>query len=182
MGYSATNRTTIDAIEGFRGFVSAKAVANYVLDWSESHGIFRTNLDIQKLVYFCHVFHIVKTGGALVRESFEAWPYGPVVPSLYNALKGYERERVTTHLTSLSATSGAQEPVPQNWSKDTEKILRDAMSVYGSLSTHNLIKLSHEKGGPWDCRFHPNQKDTLGPRIFNSEIRSFYTSGTPPSH
>lgn len=172
----------METIEHFRGTVPAKAVANYVLDWSSKHGRGRSNLEIQKLVYFCHVCYLVKTGTPLIRESFEAWQYGPVVPNLYKALKEFGEKPVNSKLTSLSAASGKQEVVKKDWTAAEQEILDEAMQAYGQLTPSQLIKVSHERNGPWDKRFEPGLRETLGSRILNSDIAACYSKKSSSPH
>lgn len=172
----------MEAIEHFRGTVPAKAVANYVLDWSSKHSRGRSNLEIQKLVYFCHVCYLIQTGNPLIREFFEAWRYGPVIPALYRALKEYGDRPVNSKLTSLSVASGKQEIVKRAWTAAEQDILDAAMRAYGRLTPSQLVKVSHEPNGPWDKRFEPDLRDTLGSRILNSDIVTCYSKKSPNFH
>lgn len=171
-----------DAIENFRGIFPAKGIANYVLDWSQDNGIKRTNLDVQKLVYFCHVLYLVETRQALVRESFEAWKYGPVIPALYRALKNNEDRCITSRLTSLSAKTGLQEEVSLEFLPHDEDILNRSMRIYGALSTFDLVDISHEMGGPWFSRYQSDEQSQSGLRILNKKILEFYSLRKCLSH
>ena len=44
-------------------------------------------MKVQKLVYFAHGWHLGITKKPLINEQVEAWPYGAVIPSLYDYLK-----------------------------------------------------------------------------------------------
>ncbi|MDE0644694.1 MAG: DUF4065 domain-containing protein [Gammaproteobacteria bacterium] len=47
-----------------------------------------THLEIQKLLYLAHMFHLVKENEKpLVHGYFEAWEWGPVHPELYYELR-----------------------------------------------------------------------------------------------
>jgi uncharacterized phage-associated protein len=42
-----------------------------------------TTVKLQKLIYYCQAWHLVRTDSALFDDRIEAWPQGPVVPSIY---------------------------------------------------------------------------------------------------
>lgn len=166
---------TEKSIEDFRGEVPAKALANLILDWSAKQGLSRTNLDLQKLVYFCHVSHLVQYGEPLIRESFEAWQYGPVIPSLYKSLKKFGSNVVDGRLTSLSTLTCRQEVVKYDWTEEKKCSIERTLEIYGHLSTSHLVQISHENGSPWDTRYELKSEENTGSRIFNSEILNFYS-------
>ena len=56
-----------------------RAVANFVLDFCDQHQRGITNLSLQKIVYFCHVWSLIEFDRPLVKQRFEAWQYGPVL-------------------------------------------------------------------------------------------------------
>jgi uncharacterized phage-associated protein len=64
----------------------AARTLGYYSDWKLS------NLQMQKILYLAHMVYMDKNSGEpLVDEDFQAWDYGPVLPSLYYihpAIKG----------------------------------------------------------------------------------------------
>jgi len=59
-------------------------VAAYILG---KHGPM-THMKLQRLVYYSQAWHLAWDGVPLFPERIEAWANGPVVPVLYEALKG----------------------------------------------------------------------------------------------
>lgn len=53
--------------------LDGRAIANFVLDYCEKHARPVTNLSLQKIIYFCHVWSLVKLQKPLVKQQFEAW-------------------------------------------------------------------------------------------------------------
>ena len=47
------------------------------------------NLDMQKILYIAHRYHLFKYDEPLVDGLFEAWNYGPVHPELYHYAKAF---------------------------------------------------------------------------------------------
>lgn len=59
-------------------------VAAHIL---REHGAM-THMKLQRLCYFAQAWHLVWTAQPLFPERIEAWANGPVVPVLYQALRG----------------------------------------------------------------------------------------------
>ena len=80
---------------------SAKHVANYFLSNHRDTGI--TPLKLQKIVYIAHGWYMANYEDPLVDDEFaEAWPYGPVFPSLYHEFKHVNRRPITAMATEFS--------------------------------------------------------------------------------
>jgi uncharacterized phage-associated protein len=75
--------------ESARGNYSVEALANTILDTSEEMGTPLGPMKIQKLMYLMHGYYLALTGAPLVDEFFEAWQYGPVVPTIYHQFKEF---------------------------------------------------------------------------------------------
>ncbi len=73
----------------------AAAVANELLDLAGRSNRKLTQIDIQKLVYFAHGWHLALTDQDLIPDQIEAWTYGPVVRRLYDALKKFGNSPIT---------------------------------------------------------------------------------------
>ena len=162
-------------IDGERGHVPAKAVGNFILDWFEERHLCITQLSLQKIIYVCHVWHLVKNDKPLVRESFQAWRLGPVIPTIYNELKCNNDQPINDRLKSLSPKSGKQEKVQHRWTPDEQDLLESVLGSYGKLTASQLVSISHEKDGPWDRAYESDSRDPIGARILNSDIHGFYT-------
>ena len=61
-------------------------------DSGEREGI--TNLKLQKILYFAQALFLSKLETPLFKESIEAWEYGPVVPSMYQAYKQHGNQPI----------------------------------------------------------------------------------------
>lgn len=103
-----------------------------------------TNLDIQKLVYFAHGWHLALSDSPLIDEEVQAWKHGPVIPSLYNQFKTYgfdpipssKVKRMCSDITTLDQTEVS--------------FVQAVFSVYKRYSTFELVRLTHAGETPWD--------------------------------
>src|SRR5437867_1299935 len=73
----------------------AETVANEFLRAAWQSGRTLTNMQLQKLVYIAHGYTLAMTHDPLIRQSVEAWRYGPVIRDLYRALQKYGAGQVT---------------------------------------------------------------------------------------
>lgn len=127
---------------------SAKAVANWFLDLGSP----LNPMKIQKLVYFAHGWELGLKGRPLINERVEAWPYGPVVPSLYHEFKVYGSGTITEPASSVEATgSKLRFVIPAIPVADTEAraLLAKIWDVYGHRTGPQLSAMTHIPGSPW---------------------------------
>ena len=110
-----------------------------------------TNLKLQKLVYLAYAHYLTIKHKRLIKEHFEAWVYGPVVPELYESLKKYGAERIKHYINS---DNNAVRPnltlIEENSVKSFISFVYDAYDGYGA---RDLVLLTHAKGGAWAKTF-----------------------------
>ncbi|AUQ51101.1 putative phage-associated protein [Phaeobacter inhibens] len=111
-------------------------------DWKLS------NLQLQKIIYMADMNFVGKYGERLVNEDFEAWDYGPVLPSLYHKCKAF----------------GAKSVPPVFWGADDISDTREgemldlAWERLKSLSPGQLVETTHSDLGAWVRRYAPGAK------------------------
>ena len=81
--------------------VSAKDIARYFLHRAAEDGDLITPLKMQKLIYYAYVWALVNTKKPIFEEKFEAWPNGPVLPSLYKELRKYGSSPIDQNFTNI---------------------------------------------------------------------------------
>lgn len=69
--------------------VTALTVGNSILEKAQEEHQDITPMKLQKLIYCLYKEYYKTTGRALFDERFEAWKYGPVLRSVYDAFKKY---------------------------------------------------------------------------------------------
>lgn len=129
-------------------------------DWTLS------NLQLQKIIYLAHMFYMGQNEKEpLVHGNFEAWAYGPVHPSLYQAAKVYGSAPVK----SLGVRS--------DYSTDEAEfeILNEAYDDLGKTTPGKLINITHREGGAWDRNYIAGARNIIIPnREIFDEYRKFY--------
>lgn len=157
-----------------------RAIANFVLDFCESRGRPVTNLALQKIVYFCHVWSLIELHRPLIRHKFEAWEFGPVLPYLYREFKNYDRAPIAGRATQIDPLDGKHLVVVYNFDPETESLLDEIAGFYSRLRAGDLVELSHAEGGPWHLVWNHGGNVNPGMKIDDAKIVEFYSKAARP--
>lgn len=115
-------------------------------------------LKLQKLVFLAHGWHLAVTDEPLTEETFQAWDYGPVVPSLYRTFSRF----------GASPIQG--EPEPGDLDDTAEAVIGWIWEDYGKMKPWQLVQLTHEEGTPWATAYQRRNNT----EIDNEAIKSYY--------
>lgn len=115
-------------------------IANRFLELAKEAGVYVSPMKIIKLVYIAHGWMLGIHSSLLIKETVEAWRYGPVIPELYQATKKYLRSTITK---PLKCADGG------DLSTEEEDIIKQTFNVYGRKSALDLSYLTHMEGTPW---------------------------------
>jgi uncharacterized phage-associated protein len=132
----------------------SKAVANYFLDCADRAGKKLDPMQLQKLAYFSHGWHLAACNTPLIDEMVEAWRYGPVIPSLYHEFKSFGKNPVTRRASHLKIVNEEKldyvliEPSIDR-ADPTCRLLDLIWNSYGKLTGIQLSNLTHVPGSPW---------------------------------
>jgi len=155
---------------------SAQAVANEFINTAGKGRL--DPMKLQKLVYFAHGWHLAIEDAPLIRQHFEAWQFGPVIPDLYRALRDYGAGNVTEYATKFnSLTSRHVSPrIPSDAGEEARAaidVIRDVWSVYGPYSAIKLSNATHMDGTPWAKWYDPAKHHVVIP---NEDIKAYFDS------
>jgi uncharacterized phage-associated protein len=116
---------------------------------------------------------LVERPHGLIRNHFEAWQYGPVIRSVYEAFKPFRDRAITAPATFLDYASGQQRPVPfEDIKSDDAELIAGVCKTYANFTTGRLVALSHQESGAWDTVFTAHSKrNQSNLRISNDLIR-----------
>lgn len=121
-----------------------------------------TNLEANKLLYFAHMIALGKSDGArpLVNEHFQAWDYGPVLPSAYHHAKMFGDKSIKPFLFYNT---------PEN--TDYDDVYTEMLREMGNLPSFKLVAESHWDRGAWAKFYRAGSK---GIDIPNADILREY--------
>ena len=118
---------------------SVTQIANQLLLYAADTGKeLMTNMKLQKMLYYQQGFHLAYFGTPLFDEDFEAWMYGPVVPSVYEEYKGFGHQ-------------GIEPKRDQDFTFENEiesSLFNEVCKVYCAYSAVGLMNMTHEES-PW---------------------------------
>lgn len=122
-----------------------------------------TNLEINKTLYIAQLAFLGRNKGIepLVSERFEAWDYGPVLPSVYHRAKAFGNGPVQDVFHSFPATDDSAEC----------QIIRETVTSLQNKSPGELVAITHWEKGAWARHYRPGAKGIVIP---NSDIFAEY--------
>ena len=139
---------------------TAKDIGRRMVQLSIDNGIRISNLKLQKLLYFAWLEHAASGRGPLFKdEEFQAWKYGPVVPSVY-----YDFWRFAGN--TIMATF----PPSQEINKDTSDFLLEILREYKDVGLGRIVEKSHESS-PWKRNYVPGEKNVIPYADMEAEAR-----------
>nr|WP_315593005.1 type II toxin-antitoxin system antitoxin SocA domain-containing protein [uncultured Cupriavidus sp.] len=140
----------------------ALAVAQYILKRRQDAGAGLTPLQLTKLTYIAHGHMLARYMRPLYDEEIQAWPLGPMIPSVYRAVREFGSRFV-------DAVPGA--PVVDFDAKEVD-IMNRVTDLYGCFDGVVLSSAMHHPGTPWR-----ETRDYLGKNgtISNDCLAHFYT-------
>lgn len=151
-----------------------REIANFVLDFCYKNEVAITNLSLQKILYFCHAYCLVRLDRPLIRHEFEAWEHGPVLPYVYHEFKDYVKSPIVSKALKLDLASGEKVEALYKLDAETETLLADVVNFYCRVPAWNLVKMTHEKNSPWDVVYYHTDKTCPGMKISNNSIKEYY--------
>jgi uncharacterized phage-associated protein len=139
------------------------SAAQYILDKSREYGcVALTPMHLIKLAYIAHGWMLGVYGRPLLDEPVQAWQYGPVVPSVYHALKEFRSSAVpAVPRADRDFAFTAQE----------RQILDYVAQQYGKYPATTLSSATHQAGTPWSVTW---QREGRNATISNDVIAGHY--------
>lgn len=149
-------------------------IAEYFLDKYSNEGKL-TPMKLIKLVYIAHGWCLGLTGKPLIKDTPQAWKYGPVIPKLYYLYKSFGDQ-------AIKLTSGPRKPIKD---ESIKKFLDSVWNRYGHLDGTQLSALTHQNYTPWWYVWMANV-NAKNLDIPNDLIKTYYqnmiNAKSKPSH
>jgi len=130
---------------------------------------------LQKVLYFIHGKYLLETGSPLIDGYFEAWPYGPVHPLIYETFKDFGSGPLRVKATKRNIVSGQEIDIEEPTSFEIVSFIAENCLAYLKFSPGRLVDLSHAKNSPWDVVSRQDQNNRCyGMRITNNTIKEYF--------
>ena len=129
---------------------------------------------IQKLLYLAQGYHLYMCELPIIDEQFQAWRFGPVVPSIYQGCKKYSRHGITELLTEWDDEWEEWIPAVPPSEPEANEVIDFVWDTYGSFDPMHLSQWTHEKGGPWDRVTNSGTRIRRNRSIPNEFIQEYF--------
>ena len=139
-------------------------LAKYIVQkcYQDGHPI--SNLQLQKILYFLQIMYGRSTEGKelLFQDDFEAWPYGPVIPNVFDKFSRYGGSVIEETFDELAPCS-----------QEIMKFIDQAIAFLRKKTPWELVKISHAEGSPWDLTYRNGTgcKTIISRNLIIEEIR-----------
>lgn len=120
-------------------------------------------MKLQKLLFFSYGWYAGKTGNMLFGQGFQAWPYGPVIPLVYNSYKGWGSDVIDEKGKKIDLGN-----------ENANSLVDAAVTNYGHSSDMALSDITHKQGSPWLMVWVKNSHPRIRETITFESIRDFY--------
>ena len=107
-----------------------------------------SNLKLQKILYMADMNFVGQKQVRLLNEDFEAWDYGPVLPSLYRKCKAFGSKPIPHVFWGAQSIDGTAEA----------KMLALAWENLKSATPGQLVEATHSGKGAWVRLYVPGAK------------------------
>lgn len=139
---------------------TAEDVARFIVNMCIDEKCPISNLQLQKILYFCQREYHRATGNPLFDDDFQAWQYGPVIPDIYKMFSLFGGMKITRRV------AGGVRIAPEDVAI-ISAVVKDKREKY----PWDLVEITHTPGSPWDKTYRNG--DGNGDVISKSLIFSY---------
>ena len=127
-----------------------------------------TNLQLQKILYIAHMLYTGRHGGEpMIEEPFEAWGYGPVLPSVCRHVSAFGNRPIKNVFHRIS-------DIPSD--TDEHQIILDAVERLSRMNPFRLVEITHEPVSAWHRNYFPG---AMGIDIPHNDVIAEYRHRFP---
>lgn len=141
---------------------SPEDVAEWFIHRAHQDGEYLSQMKLQKLVYIAHGWSLALRSKPLVSGEFQAWKWGPVMPSLYKRFAMFGSGPIDVD---------ALLP-PKGFDREESALLEKIWLVYRRYTASQLSDMTHRRDTPWSEAYNP---EVRGAVIRNDAIREHYS-------
>jgi len=144
--------------------IEALKLAKYVIWYSNNARISITHLKLQKILYYLQGAYLSEYRHPLFDDIIEAWPYGPVVRSVYYAFCAYGSLPLRVPDEAAAFCNELNE--------DVRSLINEELDKKLPLSARKLVNMSHRELPWFKHRIEVGQGKK--PIITDNDMREFF--------
>jgi len=127
--------------------ITGSILANTFLERAFDEEIEISPMKLQKILYFTCLEYLRFTETLLFTEPFEAWRYGPVLPSAYAEFSSYGKNGITRFARD---SQGKVFLVNESANPQLKEAINRVWEGCKRLTAIELSQLTHREGTGWD--------------------------------
>lgn len=121
-------------------------------------------LKLQKLCYYAQGIYLAVTDTSLFEEDFQAWKFGPVIPTLYHKYKTLGWKQISNDIN------------PTQLEESIRSFINDVVSAYGRFDGAYLSTMTHRES-PWiDARKGISETENCDNVVSKTSMRNYFKS------
>ena len=124
-----------------------------------------TNIELQKIIYVVNMLYLGKNNTPLIKENFEAWMYGPVVPELYDITRIFGANKIEKWIFNDIENLDNQE---------TNEFIEKYYNQLKDFKPFELVSLTHKKQGAWSKNYQSNKTNIISREDIRKEFEDLY--------
>jgi uncharacterized phage-associated protein len=131
---------------------SAIAITNWFIEKNKTDWSDLTHLKIQKLLYYAQGWFLGNYETPLFDDDIEAWRHGPVIRSIYLALRDYKKNQITNLISGPEMIDGKMVlgyPTIEAKDEQTNNFLNKYWNIYSKINPWVLVNDTHQADTPW---------------------------------
>ena len=146
-----------------------------ILTYFDNKGDLISNKKLQKLLYYVEAWSLVHTE-SFIKEDFQAWVHGPVVPESYHRYKVFMYSPIVSSYAPEETSGKRLENIFKTIGEKQKSLVEDVLTRYGALNSFQLEMLSHSEY-PWK-----SARGNISPFVHSTEVikkdvmKAFYSS------
>lgn len=141
-------------------------IACYIVAMANEKGLSINMTKLQKLLYIVYGTYLALRNNRLTSEQPQAWPYGPVFPTVRNKL-------LKRDLSLINMNSPEVYAIRQD--NEMRSLVRLVLNSFGGKTATTLTVWSHQSGSPWD-RVSSQEGFKWGEVIPDEYIQEYFSS------
>jgi uncharacterized phage-associated protein len=154
-----------------------KSIANAFLTLANRDGYRIDPLKLQKLLYYANGYYMAEHAGQpLINEHFEAWDYGPVIPTVYYEFREYKDGPIKRFAYTWDRSTAQMIVAPQPVGDPAAgEVISWVWDQYKNYSGLQLSEMTHKEGSPWhNARSKPVNYRMRNERLEPTDILDYF--------
>jgi len=148
-------------------------IVKYILFRYAYDGDLVTNLKMQKVLYFVYAWCFTLLKQECFEEKFQAWPNGPVLPSLYTKLKIFGGSPIDFNFSQITNEKNLAD-LKNTLGEKLVHLVDKVYEKYACKSAFEMVNITHSDPSWLNARKGLSATEPSNNEILEEDIISYY--------